>query len=178
MFYRTVLSTSARKSSLLAASLAVLAVSGFSYTLRAEDPKMGDHKMNDQKMAPMSAEDQKMMADAMTKCKTEMTDPANAEMMKKEMAAMMVMDEMAKSMASDPKCKEMCTQMMNDPKVKAMHEEAMKMANDPTQKKSMKEAIMNDPKMMRIVMHQSMMMSMMHDNMMGDAKMGEKMAPN
>ena len=150
-----------RKSVIAVAALALGAGTACTHTARADD-KMADGKMAmaTDKMA-MSADDQKMMMDQAMKMKEMAADPKQADMMKTDMAKMMVMDHMAKEMAMDPQFKQSAMDMMSDANIKKIHEDAMAMAKDPEQMKKMQQEIMADPMMMKMVNHQAMMMSMM-----------------
>ena len=118
---------------------------------RADDKMMAD---DHSKMATDEADKMKMMA----------ADPAQAPAMTADMAKMMVMDNMAKKMAMDP--------AMQDPAVMKIYADAKMMAEDPAQKQKMEREIMADPMAIKMVMHDAMKMTMMHDGkMMGGPSM-------
>jgi hypothetical protein len=155
-----------RKSIVAVASLSLAA--GACWTVvRADEPKM----MEDKKMM-MSPEDSKMCTDECMKVKEMAADPQKAETMTADVAKMMVMEHMAKMMAMDPAFQKSAKELMADPAMIKIRDDAKKMAEDPDSMKKIKEEVMADPKAKMMVMHQAVMMTMMHDKMGMD---GDKM---
>jgi hypothetical protein len=159
-----------RKFIAVAASFALGAGALCTYSLRADDNMGGMamtkmDKMAKDHMEVISPDDQRAAMDTLDKIKQMAADPAQADTMKSEMAKMMVMQHMSRELAMNADFQKASMDTMNDPNVKKIHDDADTTAKDPDQMKNLKMQIVNDPMAMKMVVHQAIMMNMMHERM-------------
>jgi hypothetical protein len=143
------------------------------YGLRADDNDVNQmDKMAKDHMEVMTPNVTKAATDQLDKMKSIAADPQQSDMMKNEMAKMIVMERLAHRLAMDPDFQKSSTDTMNDANVKKVHEDAEVAAKDPDAMRKLQDEIVADPMTLKMVVAHACMIEKMQDKMGG---MNEKM---
>ena len=107
--------------------------------------------------------EQRMVLEHMREAKQNAGKPVEAERITTELADLIFMDRVAQAIADDPGVAQQHAAEMTDAALKNVHEDAFRIAMEPKRMEKKKKEILDDPALLKTVLHQAEIIQMRRD---------------